>query len=284
MSSKKRTPEDDDDDEYEPDMDIDADVAADLYEKSGTTEDEIKAVQDGDENRDDIFEMSEDDEDPFFGGFGTAAVQEDDEAIESESESESEEVQTDEGTDSSEEEEEVKEEEPEEEEEEEEEEENGDDQDREGPRIPYNTKMGKLEELLKDLKTSSQFYCTGTRELAMPSVTVEGVGRLSFPIPDVQIEKLIADAKRAPFGRREKTLTDLTVRKVWQLPAEAVTVTGNAWKTTFDEILRTVRAFPFKGSCHHGFSKSMMALCQQTLIVLLSTPARLMPRWVCRRR
>ena len=108
-------------------------------------------------------------------------------------------------------------------------------------RITYNTTLGKLEKLLEKLRTSSQFYSTGVRQLAMPTITIEGIGRLSFPILEVQTERLVAKAQRAPFGRGEKTVTDLSVRKVWQLPAEAVTVIGNAWKTTMDEILKTVR-------------------------------------------
>jgi len=128
------------------------------------------------------------------------------------------------------------------EEDEENEEEEDEEDEEDGPaRIEYNTKLGKLEKLLEKLRTSSQFYSTGVRQLAMPTITIEGIGRLSFPILEVQTERLVAKAQRAPFGRGEKTVTDLSVRKVWQLPAEAVTVIGNAWKTTMDEILKTVR-------------------------------------------
>jgi len=67
------------------------------------------------------------------------------------------------------------------EEDEENEEEEDEEDEEDGPaRIEYNTKLGKLEKLLEKLRTSSQFYSTGVRQLAMPTITIEGIGRLSF--------------------------------------------------------------------------------------------------------
>ena len=75
----------------------------------------------------------------------------------------------------------------------------------------------------------------------MPTIKVEGVDRLSFPIPAAQVQQLVAQAVRAPFGRGEETVTDLSVRKVWQLSPKTVAITGEHWNAAMTEILRKVR-------------------------------------------
>ncbi|MEO6785173.1 MAG: 2OG-Fe(II) oxygenase, partial [Chthoniobacteraceae bacterium] len=79
-------------------------------------------------------------------------------------------------------------------------------------------------------------------EIPMPKVEVEGVGVLSFPVPDAQIRQLVQQATRAPYGRGEATILDESVRKVWQLPPEKVRLGGKSWAGTFDGILKQVVA------------------------------------------
>jgi hypothetical protein len=45
-----------------------------------------------------------------------------------------------------------------------------------------------------------------------PGLTVEGVGPVALPLLPAQAEHLIAAAERAPYGRGEDTLTDISVR------------------------------------------------------------------------
>ncbi|MEI9898579.1 MAG: 2OG-Fe(II) oxygenase [Chthoniobacter sp.] len=77
-------------------------------------------------------------------------------------------------------------------------------------------------------------------EILLPKVEVEGVGVLSFPVPPVQIASLLQQSARAPYGRGAETILDESVRKVWQLPADKVRVSGKSWAATFAEILRRV--------------------------------------------
>ena len=110
--------------------------------------------------------------------------------------------------------------------------------------VQRNRRLVKLESLLKTLKHASDYYSTGTRHLIMPQISVLNVGRLSFPILETQTQKMIAEAERAPFGLGDKTVVDLAVRKVWQLSAGAVSITGEHWKVAMSEILAKVSSFP----------------------------------------
>jgi len=85
--------------------------------------------------------------------------------------------------------------------------------------IEYNQELKPLEKLISGVVRHGDYFVTGTREIPMPKMEVEGVGVLSFPVPASQIAALIQQATRAPYGRGEETILDTSVRKVWQLPA-----------------------------------------------------------------
>jgi len=108
--------------------------------------------------------------------------------------------------------------------------------------IEYNQDLQALEALLSEVKRPGDFLVSGMREVPMPKVMVEGVGVLSFPVPLAQIEMLIAQATRAPYGRGEETILDESVRKVWQLPPEKVQIGGKSWAANFAGILEQVAA------------------------------------------
>ena len=104
--------------------------------------------------------------------------------------------------------------------------------------IEYNQDFKLLERLLSGVKRAGDFFVNGTLEIPMPRVEVQGVGVLSFPVPATQVAALIGQATRAPYGRGEETILDESVRKVWQLPAEAVKLSGKSWAASFDAILK----------------------------------------------
>lgn len=109
-------------------------------------------------------------------------------------------------------------------------------------RIEYNQSLAPLAELLGVVERPGDFFVKGALEIPMPRIEVEGAGTLSFPVPEAQIQQLIQHATRAPYGRGADTILDESVRKVWQLPADAVLVGGKSWAATFDALLRQVAA------------------------------------------
>lgn len=109
-----------------------------------------------------------------------------------------------------------------------------------GIHVPYNRDLRGLEDLLSAVRRPGDFFVEASFEVPMPRLEVDGVGALSFPVPETQIRQVIAHASRAPYGRGEKTILDESVRRVWQLPPTAVRLGGKSWGKTFAQILARV--------------------------------------------
>ena len=108
------------------------------------------------------------------------------------------------------------------------------------PEIDYATNCEALERLLASVDRPGDF-CAGGRSFApMPVLAVEGAGTLSFPVPDAQVEALIAVAGRAPYGKGAETLVDATIRDCWQIDASCFRLGGQAWTETFATIMEAV--------------------------------------------
>lgn len=107
--------------------------------------------------------------------------------------------------------------------------------------IEYNLSLQPLEDLLSKVSKPGEFFMEGSREVPMPTVTVNGVGVLSFPIPETQVKAMIREASLAPYGRGEDTILDTSVRKTWQIPPDNIQIGGKSWKTNFDAILDEIK-------------------------------------------
>ena len=106
--------------------------------------------------------------------------------------------------------------------------------------IDYAPNCERLERLLASVDRPGDF-CAGGRSFApMPVLAVDGVGTLSFPVPDAQVEALIAAAERAPYGKGAETLVDATIRNCWQIDASCFRLGGRAWTETFATIMEAV--------------------------------------------
>src|SRR5437773_7902384 len=103
--------------------------------------------------------------------------------------------------------------------------------------VSYNQDLKPLEDLLSGVQRPGDFFVHGSFETPMPRVEVEGVGVLSFPVPAAQIQELIQQAERAPYGRGKETILDTSVRKVWQVQPAKVRISGKSWESTFQTIL-----------------------------------------------
>ncbi|WGR90823.1 2OG-Fe(II) oxygenase (plasmid) [Bradyrhizobium sp. ISRA435] len=71
----------------------------------------------------------------------------------------------------------------------------------------------------------------------MPTIDVDGVGRLAFPVLPIQAERLVAIAEAAPFGRGEETLVDREVRRTWQVDSAKVRIGGRHWDKTLASLV-----------------------------------------------
>jgi 2OG-Fe(II) oxygenase superfamily len=108
--------------------------------------------------------------------------------------------------------------------------------------IEYNQELRPLEGVLSGVKQPGDFFVSGAMEMPMPRMEVEGVGTLSFPVPDAQIAAIVRRAERAPYGKGEDTIVDTSVRKVWQIAPGKIKIGGKSWAANFDNILSKVKA------------------------------------------
>ena len=103
--------------------------------------------------------------------------------------------------------------------------------------IEYNEGLKPLEKLLGEIDRPGDYCTHGSLYVPMPLLQVEGVGAISFPVPAVQAEALVAAAERAPYGKGARTLVDSGVRNCWQIEPKRVHPGGRAWADTFGRIL-----------------------------------------------
>jgi predicted 2-oxoglutarate/Fe(II)-dependent dioxygenase YbiX len=85
---------------------------------------------------------------------------------------------------------------------------------------------------LRSVERPGDFCIGGIREIFMPAIDVDGVGRIAFPILPVQAERLVAIAEEAPHGRGEETVVDRKVRRTWQVDPAKVRIGGRHWEKT----------------------------------------------------
>ncbi len=104
--------------------------------------------------------------------------------------------------------------------------------------LEYNTEQSELEEILKSVNRTGDYYAHGQLQGFPPRMTVSGVGRIAYPILDRQVADLLAVAEQAPYGRGPETLLDRSVRDCWQIGAEDVELGGPAWRRSIQTILR----------------------------------------------
>jgi predicted 2-oxoglutarate/Fe(II)-dependent dioxygenase YbiX len=95
-------------------------------------------------------------------------------------------------------------------------------------------------EALSTVRRPSAFHVAGTEQILAPGLTVEGVGPVALPLLPIQAEQLIAAAERAPYGRGADTLTDIGVRRTWQIAPERVRIAGKHWPATIQAIVTRV--------------------------------------------
>ena len=94
-----------------------------------------------------------------------------------------------------------------------------------------------IEDLLRLVDRPGDFCIQGRLYAPMPTLEVEGVAMLAFPVPETQLDALIGAAERAPYGKGPETVIDRSVRDCWQIGAERIMLTGGAWPETLGGIL-----------------------------------------------
>ena len=99
----------------------------------------------------------------------------------------------------------------------------------------------EISDCLQHLKGSGKFASVNTVGFVLPGLNVEGAGEVSFPINEMQVERLKQSAKKAPFGKGSETLLDTDVRNSWEIVAEKMHFDNPAWQGFLNEIIGNVQ-------------------------------------------
>ena len=92
-------------------------------------------------------------------------------------------------------------------------------------------------------------------------VEVHGAGPLRFPLSARAARQLSEVAQLAPFGRRDKTLSDLSVRNTWEIDGRHVKIDARAWNRTLVPQLAVLRkrlGLPDDGELKASFDKLLV--------------------------
>ena len=88
----------------------------------------------------------------------------------------------------------------------------------------------RLLALLKTIEGSGAFITSGAVAFTSPGLHVEGVGEIGFPLNPLQVRALIKVARKAPFGKGSRTVTDPAVRSAWEIDAGQLSFRHPGWK------------------------------------------------------
>ena len=106
--------------------------------------------------------------------------------------------------------------------------------------VRYNTQLRKIEKLLKSLDRPGDYWVHSKLVTPMPSLVVDQVGTIAFPVQEAQIDALIGKAERTPYGKWTDTVLDSSVRDSWQIDHKSFQLGGPGWSPTLKTILGQV--------------------------------------------
>jgi hypothetical protein len=90
--------------------------------------------------------------------------------------------------------------------------------------------LGDLESSLDDIQTQGEFGFQETQQyVPFPGLQV---GNQAIPLPLVprDAEIIKSRCQQAPFGRKDETVVDLSVRKTWELNSDQSTLSNPTWQ------------------------------------------------------
>lgn len=119
--------------------------------------------------------------------------------------------------------------------------------------------VSRLPAALAGVRRSGDFYVNGVFAWRAPLLSVEGIGPLALPLLEAQAKRLIDVAEFAPYGRREETVVDVTVRNSWQIDAKSVAVSGARWSEALAEVVaRVAEGLGVEGAIEAVFYKLLI--------------------------
>lgn len=91
-------------------------------------------------------------------------------------------------------------------------------------------------------QTSSATFATSGAcpDAVNPCLSVTGIGTVGLPLSDRDAKAIIGASRQAPYGKGTETFVDTSVRKTWEIDADAFQVRNAAWPKFLEGILKKV--------------------------------------------
>lgn len=99
----------------------------------------------------------------------------------------------------------------------------------------------ELFNILETITGNGSFETSGVLSFVPPGLSIKGVGEVAFPLTTTQAKAIVAKARQAPFGKGSQTITDTSVRKVWEIDPDLLSIQNPAWTDLVLSILQKVR-------------------------------------------
>ncbi|KAL8838689.1 MAG: hypothetical protein Q9176_004929 [Flavoplaca citrina] len=98
-----------------------------------------------------------------------------------------------------------------------------------------------LEESLSSLTTIGSFATAGKVPGDVSTgLSIDGIGRIAFPLIEHQAKQIVDVCHQAPFGKGSETVIDESVRKTWELNPNQFNLVNPTWNSTVTELVDTV--------------------------------------------
>lgn len=98
----------------------------------------------------------------------------------------------------------------------------------------------RLLAALEGVEGRGSFCAAGKIAIPPPTLEVEGVGRIPLPLRKTKADALRRRARQAPYGQGAETLVDVDVRRVWEVDAGLVALSGEGWDEALVEVVAEV--------------------------------------------
>ena len=98
----------------------------------------------------------------------------------------------------------------------------------------------KLFQALEKIDRPGTFCAQGSLPVVLPGLEIAGVGPIALPLTTQQAEQIKQQCTQAPYGKGEQTITDTSVRRVWQMMPDQFLLKNPQWQEFLTQTVRTV--------------------------------------------
>jgi hypothetical protein len=95
----------------------------------------------------------------------------------------------------------------------------------------------RLKDCLDDIQHQGTFSSSVSTGIYInPGLQIDGIGTIGLPLSARDAQAIASVCKKSPFGRRDETVVDETVRKTWELNATDFICRNPAWCAYVDTL------------------------------------------------